>query len=213
MERDEALRRLSLLRGKDLRALADKYEVTVWTDRGTLNKGWAGHVCERHLGLPLNSAQAPNFGSWELKLVSLKRLKNGRIVPKETMAITMIDRVHVAANPFETSHLFTKLRKMVVVARMYESREEESSALHAVGAFDLSDEALLRQVKADYDEVRRAIRTRGFDALSGRMGVLVQPRTKGPGHTENRTRAFYARTGFVARMLGLTPPLPDGGVE
>jgi DNA mismatch repair protein MutH len=203
MEREEALRKLGALQGQDLRALADRYCVTVWTERGTLNKGWAGHVCERHLGLPLNSAQAPNFGSWELKLVSLKRLKDGRIVPKETMAITMIDRVHVADNPFETSHLLTKLKKMVVVARMYESREERRSVLYSVGAFDLSDRASLRQVMADYEEVRAVIRTRGFDALSGSMGVLVQPRTKGPGHTEHRTRAFYARTGFVTQILGL----------
>jgi hypothetical protein len=42
VEREEALRRLKALVGKDLRALADRYRVTVWTRQGTLNKGWAG---------------------------------------------------------------------------------------------------------------------------------------------------------------------------
>jgi DNA mismatch repair protein MutH len=33
------------------------------------------------------------------------------------------------------------------------------------------------------------------------MGVLVQPRTKGPGHG-SVSRAFYTRAPFVARILG-----------
>jgi len=33
------------------------------------------------------------------------------------------------------------------------------------------------------------------------MGVLVQPRTKGPGHGST-SRAFYARKIFVAHILG-----------
>jgi len=57
-------------------------KVTVWKD-GRLNKGWAGHVLERYLGLPINSAQSPNFGSWELKIVPLKRLRTGEIAVKE----------------------------------------------------------------------------------------------------------------------------------
>ena len=55
MERQEALLKLSELIGKDLRLLADKYEVTVFRE-GKRNKGWAGHVLERHLNLPINSS-------------------------------------------------------------------------------------------------------------------------------------------------------------
>ena len=50
--------------GTDLRPLAERYGVTVWKG-DKKNKGWAGHVLERHLGLPINSAQSPNFGSWD----------------------------------------------------------------------------------------------------------------------------------------------------
>ncbi len=41
------------------------------------------------------------------------------------------------------------------------------------------------------------------------MGKLVQPRTKGQGHGST-SRAFYARTGFVAHILGegYSIPLP-----
>lgn len=201
MERREAIDRLKELEGHDLRNLAERYDVTVWKS-GKLNKGWAGHVIERYLGLPLNSAQSPNFGSWELKIVPLKRLRTDAIVVKETMAITMIDPVNVLQKDFEESHLLTKLKKIVVCARMFESKEEKSSLLVRVSTFDLDNPAVYQQVKADYDIVRETIREKGFHALTGKMGVLVQPRTKGPGHGST-SRAFYARKGFVTKILNL----------
>lgn len=201
MERKDAITRLKLLEGEDLRQLADHYGVTVWKE-GKINKGWAGHVIERYLGLPINSAQSPNFGSWELKIVPLKRKKTNEIVVKETMAITMIDPVNILQKTFEDSHLSAKLRKIVVCARMFESKQEESSLLVRVASFDLLDPELLAQVRADYDLVRETIKASGFEALTGKMGVLVQPRTKGPGHG-SISRAFYARKGFVSTILGL----------
>jgi DNA mismatch repair protein MutH len=201
MERSEAVQKLKQLEGKDLRLLADNYEVTVWK-AGKLNKGWAGHVIERYLGLPINSAQSPNFGSWELKLVPLKRLRSGDIVIKETMAITMIDPVNVLQKSFEESHLLAKLRKEVVCARMFESKQEKASLLVKVSTFDLSKKEIYNQVKADYDLVRKAIKDQGFEALTGKMGVFVQPRTKGPGHGST-SRAFYARKELVSLILDL----------
>lgn len=201
MEREEAVRRLKELEGIDLRPLADKYQVTVW--RGDKkNKGWAGHVLERYLGLPINSAQSPNFGSWELKIVPLKRNSGGELQVKETMAITMIDAYNVSQTPFEQSHLFSKLRKAVVCARVFESQADARSLLSRVATFDLDNPKILKQVKADYELVREAIQSKGFEALTGAMGVLVQPRTKGAGHGST-SRAFYARTGFVAHILGV----------
>ena len=201
MDRVEALARLQVLVGCDLVSLGTASGITIWKgDR--LNKGWAGHTIERHLGLALNSSRAPNFGSWELKVVPVKAIPNGRFRVKETMAITMIDPVEVAAKEFPDSHLFLKLQRMIVVARVFESAAETHSPCHLVTEFDLSDQDLCQQIKADYDLVRDVIRTRGFNCLSGSMGVLVQPRTKGPGHGST-SRAFYARARLVARIIGL----------
>ncbi len=201
MDRAEALTLLKTLVGRDLVALGTKSGITIW--KGTrINKGWAGHTIERHLGLALNSSRAPNFGSWELKVVPVRALPNGTLKVKETMAITMIDPVEVAAKEFPDSHLFAKLQRMVVVARVFESQLENRSLCHMVAEFDLGKRDLYRDIKADYDLVRTVIRTKGFQALSGSMGVLVQPRTKGPGHGST-SRAFYARTKLVARILGI----------
>ena len=51
----------------------------------------------------------------------------------------------------------------------------------------------------------RRFLTKGFTHLTGKMGVLVQPRTKGPGHG-SISRAFYARAHFVAHIIGLEAP-------
>lgn len=118
------------------------------------------------------------------------------------MAITMIDPYNVAHTPFEQSHLLSKLRKAVICARIFESQEDTRSILFRVAIFDLDDAKVLAQVKADYELVRETIIKKGFDELTGGMGVLVQPRTKGPGHGST-SRAFYARTQFVARIFGL----------
>ena len=208
MNREDALQQLSTLVGKDLRPFADNYKITVWLDDHK-NKGWAGHTIERFLGLPLNSAQSPDFGSWELKVVPLVATKTGSLRVKETMAITMIDPYEVAEKPFEQSHLLNKLQKIVVVARIFESQRDERSLVHSVAPFDLDDEVIYQQVKADYELVRLAIRTEGFHSLTGKMGIRVQPRTKGAGHGSS-SRAFYARTSFVAHLLGkgYSIPLP-----
>lgn len=199
MERSEAKRRISSLIGRDLRQLADELEVTVFKE-GKINKGWAGHVIERYLGLPLNSSRAPNFGSWELKVVSLKYLKSGRLTVKETMAITMIDEYNIVKTQFEDSHLFNKMRKILIPARLWESQEEKRSILYTVTQFDIDNSEIFNQIKADYELVRQTIKTQGFSALTGKMGIHVQPRTKGSGQGST-SRAFYARTSFLNKII------------
>lgn len=201
MERNDAIKKLKQLENVDLVPLANKYDVTIWKG-DKKNKGWAGHVLERYLGLPINSAQSPNFGSWELKIVPLKRLANGTITVKETMAITMIDPFNVRQTPFEESHLLSKLKKVVVCARLFETQQEDRSVLIRVSSFDLTDATLYEQVKRDYEETRNCIIEQGFEHLSGTMGILIQPRTKGAGHGST-SRAFYARTQFVSKILGI----------
>ena len=204
MERSEALRKLQDLKNVDLHTLAKRFEVTIVSAGGKVNKGWAGHVCERFLGLPINSAQSPNFGSWELKSIPLKRLKNGRLQFKETMAITMIDPYHVARTAFEESHLLAKLKKAVCVARIVGNSYKEPTYIHSVVTLDVSGD-LYEALKTDYETVRKCLNDpkRGFDALTGRMGVYIQPRTKGKGHG-SKTRAFYARKKFLAHFVNLS---------
>ena len=207
MHRDEAVRKLQELEGRNLHDLAQEYSVTVFSANGKVNKGWAGHVCERHLGLPINSGQSPNFGSWELKSIPLKRLRNGSLAFKETMAITMIDPYNIQRTNFEDSHLLAKLRKFVIVARVVGTSYCEPSIIHTVTSIDLNEE-LYAAVRADYEIVQDCLNdpARGFQSLTGHMGHYIQPRTKGAGHGST-SRAFYARTRFLAQLIDLNEPV------
>src|SRR2546421_5230328 len=201
LDRHEAVRRINLLAGKDLRPMADEYKIPVWKN-GHENKGWAGLVIEHYLGLPQNSRQEPDFGDWELKVVPLRKDPKGNLRVKESMAITMLEPAEVVANKFEDSHLYDKLRSMVVVSRVWESAQELRSMLHAATEFDRDDPKIHSQDQDDYETIRAQIRARGIDSVTGDLGRLVQARTKGRGHGST-SRAFYARPIFVAHILNL----------
>lgn len=201
LDRKEAIRRLNLIVGKDLRAMADEYKIAVWKN-GRKNKGWAGLVLERYLGLAQNSRQAPDFGTWDLKLVALNYARDGSLRVKESMAITMLEPTEMLASKFEDSHLYDKLRRLLAVGRIYESAEEKRSILHSAAEFDLDNPKIREQVVADYETIRAQIRSGGIESVTGDLGKLVQARTKGAGHGST-SRAFYARPVFVAHILNL----------
>lgn len=113
----------------------------------------------------------------------------------------MLDPVEVAAKEFAESHLYTKLRKQILVARVWENQQETRSLYLGAYPFDLDDHELTGDIKADYDLIRATIQAK--QPLSGRLGRSIQPRTKGAGGDAPKTRAFYARTGLVARLIDL----------
>ena len=205
MQKAEALKFIKELKNVDLHTLAKKHGVTFIGESGKINKGWAGQVIERHLGLDLNSSRAPNLGSWELKQIPL-HYKQGKLLIKETMAITMIDPINIKSTSFEDSHLLTKLRRAIIVARTVGEDAHAPSVVHKVVALELEGE-LYEQVKEDYLLAQRVI-IEGKIPLSGRMGLWIQPRTKGA--KDSTSRAFYARRNFLSKILNipylLNPP-------
>ncbi len=119
------------------------------------------------------------------------------------MAITMIDPVNVRQKEFEDSHVLTKLKKAVVVARIVGNHVDEPTYIHSITEFNLSAE-MYKAVKADYDLVRDTLleQFQDIQSLTGHMGVYIQPRTKGSGHGST-SRAFYARPKFLAEFIKL----------
>ena len=188
----EAAERLDKLVGQDLELLSEKYGITIRTANGHINKGWVGHLCEKYLGSDINSKQEPDFGDWELKSIYIKPLKKGGFSFKETLKITLINPEEIVDTTFDNSHLYKKIRNMLVVGRLV--IDNKSSFKGAVNVELDSDS--LNLIEYDYDLIRNTIKNNGFAALTGRLGTYVQARTAGAGHG-SITRAFYAKKLFL----------------
>lgn len=205
--RTVAINNLKKYIGKDLAKLAPQFGIYPFKN-GKQNKGWKGLVLERLAGLENNVSKAPNGLSYELKSVAFRGLNNG-IVPKETMAITMINPEELKAHNFYESHVWSKLKSIVFCAVEWSTQNDKSSKLLSVTSLDFAeDDELIKEIKADYDLIRAKLIEKGFGALTGKDGKWIQARTKGTGginpNTGERrpiTRAFYARTGLVRRIF------------
>jgi len=197
--RTTAIKNLKKHLGQDLRKLALEHGITTY-ETGKQNKGWKGLVLERLVGLQTNISKAPNGLSWELKSVSFHEVR-GQLVPKETMAITMINPEELKAHSFFESHCWAKLKAIVFCAVEWNGKNAENGKLLKVASLDFAeDDELIQEIKADYDFIRNKLITQGFEALTGADGKWIQARTKGPGHG-SISRAFYARTSLVKRIF------------
>ncbi len=194
-----AIRNLKKAVGKDLRELALEHGITTY-ETGKQNKGWKGLVLERVAGLQTNISKAPNGLSWELKSVSFHEVK-GKLVPKETMAITMINPEELKQHSFFESHCWAKLKAVIFCAVAWHGKNADNAELIKVTSLDFAEtDELIQEIKADYDFIRNKLITKGFKSLTGADGKWIQARTKGAGHGST-SRAFYARTGLVKQIF------------
>jgi len=194
-----AIENLRKYLGRDLRELAKDLGIMTY-ETGKQNKGWKGLVLERLAGLDNNSRKAPNGLTFELKSVSF-HLPKGALVPKETMAITMINPDELKAHEFFDSHCWSKLKTLIFCAVQWNGKNAEKAELVNVASLDFAeDDELILEIKADYDFIRNKLIEKGFAALTGADGKWIQARTKGAGHGST-SRAFYARTGLVKQIF------------
>ena len=197
-----AMAKLHGLVGHDLRPLADAYGIKVGTHKRK-NKGWAGQTVEAFLGQSPNSDRGADFGDWELKVVPLLLTSDDRFRVKESMAIGMFRPEELESEAFAQSHLAEKMSSMVIVARHFDPDGENCSIVVQVAQFELEKSPLREAIKEDYEEIRWVLRNEGIDALGGHLGTWIQPRVKGGSNNAQRGFAFYARSQFVANVLGL----------
>src|SRR4030043_727173 len=130
--RATAIKNLKKYIGQDLRKLALKHGITTY-ETGKQNKGWKGLVLERLAGLQTNVSKAPNGLTYELKSVAF-RYVNDVLVPKETMAITMINPEELKSHAFFESHCWAKLKSMVFCAVMWHGKNSEKAEILKVAS-------------------------------------------------------------------------------
>ncbi len=185
--------------GHDLRKLALEHSITTY-ETGKQNKGWKGLVLERLAGLQTNVSRAPNGLTYELKSVAFHNVGDV-LVPKETMAITMINPEELKIHSFFESHCWSKLKTIIFCAVKWNGENSEAAELLKVTSLDFTeDDELIKEIKADYDFIREKLIKHGFESLTGKDGKWIQARTKGRGHGST-SRAFYARTELVKKIF------------
>jgi DNA mismatch repair protein MutH len=198
--RKDATGNLKKYIGRDLRKLALDNQITTY-ETGKQNKGWKGLVLERLAGLETNVSKAPNGLTFELKSIAFKNTIKG-LVPKETMAITMINPEELKTLSFYESHCWAKFKAMIICAVEWNGTDSEDAKLLKVVNLDFEkNDELIKEIKADYELIQNILITQGFDELSGKYGKWIQARTKGAKNS--KSRAFYARTKLIKKIFDL----------
>ena len=209
--RFEVVRRLRVaLAKRNLFDLAKLHNVTV-TRNGKLNKGWVGITVEKVGNVVGGSLQKPDGIDFELKSTSLV-LRRGLHSPKETMCITSINPATLMKETFESSFLWQKLSRLIIVACVHESKK--ICKVHSITPVDVSDPALIKHIREYWLMIRG-------EAKAGRIGDYssrgtsdgyIQVRPKGDGKRTIvcpvtgkaiKPMAFYATKNFLKYSLGL----------
>lgn len=163
----------------------------------TKNKGLPGLFLEECLGIP-HTSRCLDCSDGELKLFPVKRRKDGSMVPKETIAITMLSTDDLRAHGFQESRCYQKMRRMLVVSysRTGDMIQFLNSRIVAMDSEEFSD--VYSTIESDYNLIRTHYLETGI--LTSTMGTLLQTRTKGAGHGST-SRAFYLRPAFLRRCM------------
>lgn len=207
---DVVARLREILPGRNLYALAPQYGVTILRG-GKLNKGWVGQTIECAAGLNNDNRQLSDGEDFELKSTTLVAHLDGWR-PRETIKVTQFSPESILQETFETSSLWNKLSRLIVVGCAHPSAEE--CIVVRVNTFDCTDPKLIVEVNRFWEETR-SILVAGEIAIydsQGSSGGFLQLRPTGDRNTSSRcpitgelfqAKAFYATKTLVRLMLGI----------
>tara|TARA_Y100000816_G_scaffold54026_1_gene34837 strand:- start:10006 stop:10578 length:573 start_codon:yes stop_codon:yes gene_type:complete len=160
------------------------------------NKGAAGLLFEQLAGIPTSSA-CLDCVDGEVKVFPLKKLKNGKIVPKETVAITMMNPEDLDTISWNESRCRKKINNVLFVGYL-----RDSDNIIIKNVFLMNEESepqLYKTFENDYETIQNIWKTE--KTISAKTGELIQSRTKGPGGDKKKTRAFYFRPTLMKKFL------------
>lgn len=180
---------------KILKIVGQKYKCPI-----TKNKGRPGLFLEELLGIP-HTSKCLDCDDGEVKTFPVKILKNGKVVPKETMAITMLSKDELKSNDFESSKLYTKMRRVLMVPYLRNGDNIEFMTPTIIDKDCDECTEIYETIRTDYELIRNTFITNG--KFNSRDGTLLQNRTKGAGHGST-SRAFYLLKSFMERYVPLS---------
>ena len=164
------------------------------------NKGKAGLILEGLLGIPTSSAcldcQDGEIKAFpQIKAGHRCRLAtSGEYYPKETVAVTMMKPSDLPNISWEDSRVRKKLSRTLFIAYV---RDEDHIEFHEEKLFSKEHE-LFAQLAIDYATIQAYFAE--HNETSGKIGKLLQVRTKGPGG-DKKSHAFYLRKQFMIALF------------
>ena len=154
----------------------------------TKNKGNVGLYLETCIGLKINT-KTKDFIDGELKVFPLKKLvKNGKLAPKETIALCMVNKIENCM--FVESTLFDKIKNILFVP--YMRNGDYITFYEPIHLNHIQNKNVYQLLEDDYN--KHEIKTRTI------ICVNLQTRTKGNGNG-SKTRAWYLKTKFIKQFL------------
>ena len=180
---------------KILPIVGQKYKCPI-----TKNKGLPGLFLEELLGIP-HTSNCLDCDDGEVKSFPVKILKNGKLVPKESMNITMLSKDELKSNDFESSKFYTKMSRVLMVPYLRDGDNIEFMTPTIIDKDCDECTEIYETIKTDYELIRNKFIANG--TFKSRDGTLLQNRTKGAGHGTT-SRAFYLRPDFMKRYVPLS---------
>jgi DNA mismatch repair protein MutH len=187
---------------------------------GRIDKGAKGKTLEILIGLLNNSSHEPDTLEGEIKSFSLRRTKDGVLIPKESIALTMLNPANIQLSldevtgelvyNFVDSYVYNKMKKTIYCGFEIVNNK---NILRSVDVVDMSEpafEEFMSDLQLDW--ILLCEKIANSEALHARYGTLLQTRTKGAGRGAPKTRAFYWRRTTVIEILRLAranEPLTD----
>ena len=160
------------------------------------NKGNVGHYIEEKIGIPKNS-DCLDLADGEIKAFPLKKNKTyEKLVPKESIAITMIgDREELKKINFNDSRLCKKTGQIIFIP--YLRKGTTVLIFEPVICGNINNDKIKNIIKKDFDEIQQKLCQE--NKIESKTGEYVQSRTK--GSKNSKTRAFYFKTKFINEFL------------
>lgn len=179
------------------------------------NKGNLGQIIEeRFFHYKCNSDSRPDFheAGVELKVTPYKMNPNGKIVAKERLILTMIDYFAVVNEKFETGHLWTKAKLILMIYYLY-SKDAKFNVDYQIKYAKLftPPEQDIKIIKHDYEVIVEKIRAGKAHELSEGDTMYLGAATKASTSADRRKqpcseelakpRAFSFKNSYMTYIL------------
>ncbi len=157
-------------------------------------KGGLGELIEeRYFHYRANNDAKPDFdkAGVELKVTPYKKNKNGSVVAKERLIITMIDYFAVVEEKFEESHMWQKARLILLIYYLYQ-QEIKSRLEYKIGYVTLFSppEQDIKIIEHDFEVIVQKIRNGKAHELSEGDTLYLGAAPKAATSKDRRTQPF-----------------------